>query len=219
MGVTMTPEPRTSPKASIYRVPATTPLGQAVNAFLLDCEARNLTAGTLRFYWQRLAHFLAFLDGNGITDPANITPATLRTFIASFSDHSPYYQHQHARAVKTFCGWMVREELLTVSPMPRRANADGCPKMYLTPSGRVTWRACWTRAQNDRDRAIVLTLLDSGVRASELLALDVGDLDTLTGALRVRLGKGRKQRVAFVGTRTRKALASLSDRPGQGRAI
>ena len=67
--------------------------------------------------------------------------------------------------------------------------------------------------QNDRDRAIVLTLLDSGVRASELLALDVGDLDTLTGALRVRLGKGRKQRVAFVGTQTRKAIARyLTDR-------
>lgn len=203
----MTPEPRTS-----YRVPAHTPLGQAVNAFLLDCEARNLAAGTLRFYWQRLAHFLAFLDGQNVTDPAHITPTLLRTFVASYADHSPSYQHQHARAARTFCSWMVREEFLTASPM-RAVRMPRLPRDVLDPFGPGDVARLLDACQNDRDKAIVLTLLDSGVRASELLALDVGDLDTLTGALRVRLGKGRKQRVTFVGTQTRKAITHyLTDR-------
>jgi site-specific recombinase XerD len=204
----MTPEPQTTS----YRVPATSPLGRAVNAFLLDCEARNLTPGTLRFYWQRLGNFLAFLDGQGVTEPAQMTPALLRTFIAAYASHSPYYQHQHARVARTFCSWLVREELLPASPM-RAVRLPKLPKDVLEPFGPGDVARLLDVCECDRDRAIVLTLLDSGVRASELLALDVGDFDALTGALRVRLGKGRKQRVTFVGVQTRKAIARyLTDR-------
>jgi site-specific recombinase XerD len=42
-----------------------------------------------------------------------------------------------------------------------------------------------------RNRAIVLTLLDTGVRASELTGLDVEDLDPTHGRARVLQGKGR----------------------------
>ncbi|MCC7354537.1 MAG: site-specific integrase, partial [Anaerolineae bacterium] len=42
--------------------------------------------------------------------------------------------------------------------------------------------------------------------ASEFLALDVGDLDVKTGAVRVRQGKGRKDRVTFLGAKARRAL-------------
>ena len=194
------------PQTISYRVPETSPLGRAVNAFLLDCEARNLTTGTLRFYHQRLSTFLTFLDGQGVTDPTQMTPALLRTFIASYAKHSPYYQHQHARAIKTFCGFLVREGSLTDSPM-RVVRMPKLPKEVLDPFDAGDVHDLLDACECDRDRAVVLTLLDSGVRASELLALDVGDFDTLTGALRVRLGKGRKQRVTFVGSQTRKVIA------------
>ena len=206
----MTPKLQTNS----YRVPETSPLGRAVNAFLLDCEARNLTAGTLRYYWQRLSTFLGFLDEHGITDPAQMTPALLRTFIASYAEHSPYYQHQHARAIKTFCGFLAREGSLTDSPM-RVVRMPKLPKDVLYPFGREDVARLLDACECDRDRAIVLTLLDSGVRASELLALDVGDFDALTGALRVRLGKGRKTRMTFVGVRDAQSHHSLSNPTGQ----
>ncbi|MCC6454759.1 MAG: tyrosine-type recombinase/integrase [Caldilineaceae bacterium] len=57
-----------------------------------------------------------------------------------------------------------------------------------------------------RDRALVLTLLDSGIRASELCALTVGDYTPQTGRLHIRHGKGDKARVVVVGVRTQKAL-------------
>lgn len=57
-----------------------------------------------------------------------------------------------------------------------------------------------------RDRALVLTLLDSGMRASELCALTVGDYTPQTGRLHIRHGKGDKARVVVVGLRTQKAL-------------
>jgi len=208
----MTPKPQTHS----YRVPETSALGRAVNAFLLDCEARNLTAGTLRFYAQRLTTLLTFLEKQNVTEPERITPALLRAFIASFAGHSPYYQHQHARAAKTFCGFLVREGILTTSPMTA-VRMPKLPKDVLDPFGAEDVARLLEACQCDRDRAIILTLLDSGVRASELLALDVGDFDAMTGALRVRLGKGRKQRMTFVGTQTRKDIVRyLTDRGKAG---
>jgi integrase/recombinase XerD len=57
-----------------------------------------------------------------------------------------------------------------------------------------------------RDRAIVLTLLDTGMRASELCALVVGDYAPQAGRIHIRHGKGDKARVVVVGLRTQRAL-------------
>lgn len=56
------------------------------------------------------------------------------------------------------------------------------------------------------DRAIILTLVDTGVRVSELCGFVIGDLDEQTGRLIVRHGKGDKQRHVILGNRSRKAL-------------
>ncbi|HVP22157.1 MAG TPA: site-specific integrase [Anaerolineaceae bacterium] len=60
----------------------------------------------------------------------------------------------------------------------------------------------------DRDRAILMALLDTGARASELLALDLDDVDQVNGAVLIRQGKGRKPRSVFSGQKTRKAVRS-----------
>lgn len=195
----MTAEPQTTESLE------TSPIARAVNQFLLDCEARNLTLGTLRFYRQRLRLFAAFVAARGITDPKDITPTLLREYIASYSDRSPYYQHQHARVLKTFFRFLVRDGLLAVSPMAA-VRLPRLPKDLLDPFSPDDVRALLDACEYKRDRAIVLTLLDSGVRANELLALDVGDFNAQTGTLRVRLGKGRKTRLTFVGPQTREAI-------------
>lgn len=65
-----------------------------------------------------------------------------------------------------------------------------------------------------RDRAILLTLIDTGLRASELCDLTLRDYDAETGRLNVRHGKGDKQRVVFAGDGVRRALWKyLATRP------
>lgn len=49
-----------------------------------------------------------------------------------------------------------------------------------------------------RDKAIVLTLCGAGLRASELVSLDVGDIDVTNGKLTVKQGKGRKYRAIYL---------------------
>ena len=55
-----------------------------------------------------------------------------------------------------------------------------------------------------RDRALVMTLIDSGIRRGEALDLTWEDADFRTGAVHVRRGKGRKARVTYVGAKTKK---------------
>jgi len=60
--------------------------------------------------------------------------------------------------------------------------------------------------RNKRDTAIVYVLLDTGVRVSELCALNTADFDIRNGAITVRMGKGRKDRVTYIGAKAKRAL-------------
>jgi integrase/recombinase XerC/integrase/recombinase XerD len=63
-----------------------------------------------------------------------------------------------------------------------------------------------------RNKAIMLTLLDTGVRASELLAINLDDMNLITGEILIRQGKGRKPRYVFIGAKTRKAIRNYLKR-------
>ena len=67
------------------------------------------------------------------------------------------------------------------------------------------------RATGRRDQAIILTLLNTGLRASELSALKVGDVDLKTGKVQIRHGraggaKGGKGRIVYLGKAARRAM-------------
>lgn len=63
-----------------------------------------------------------------------------------------------------------------------------------------------TRHWKLRDRGILLVLVDTGLRASELCNLLIKDYDAKTGRIEVRHGKGNKNRLVYTGESTRKAL-------------
>jgi site-specific recombinase XerD len=57
-----------------------------------------------------------------------------------------------------------------------------------------------------RNRAIFLTSLDTGARASEFLNMDLEDINPITGEILIRECKGRKPRTVFIGQKSRKAV-------------
>ena len=59
-----------------------------------------------------------------------------------------------------------------------------------------------------RDRYIFVFMLDTGVRASELSAINLDDINLISGKVTIRLGKARKQRTVWVDSKTRKWLRS-----------
>jgi integrase/recombinase XerD len=61
------------------------------------------------------------------------------------------------------------------------------------------------RFTGDRDKAIILVLFDTGVRASELCDMKISDVNLTANNIKV-LGKGQKERLVYFGKRTAKAL-------------
>ena len=76
-------------------------------------------------------------------------------------------------------------------------------KEYTAHGGKRTRNR---RPTADRDRAIILTLLDTGIRAQELCDLTIADYDQKRGRLHIRHGKGNKQRFVILGNRAKKAV-------------
>ncbi len=69
-----------------------------------------------------------------------------------------------------------------------------------------------------RDKAIILTLFDTGLRATELTKLNVADVNLLDGSVTVRKAKSRQGRFVFVGRKARQAIAAylrVRSEPGQ----
>lgn len=79
------------------------------------------------------------------------------------------------------------------------AKADA----WRTSTGKI---ARGKRPTADRDRAIIVTLVDTGLRASELCDMLVKDYDRERGSLYVREGKGGKERTVYAGDATKRAI-------------
>jgi len=67
-------------------------------------------------------------------------------------------------------------------------------------------RACDGKMVGRRDKAAMHFLMDTGVRASEMIAVTMEDIDLMSGEVLIRAGKGRKPRFVFLGKRTRRSL-------------
>lgn len=84
---------------------------------------------------------------------------------------------------------------------------DFCREAQTDRRRKFTMR----RVTGYRDRALILMLLDTGLRATELCSLLIGDLDMATGKVTVKHGvlggaKGKKGRIVYMGKTTRKSV-------------
>lgn len=86
-----------------------------------------------------------------------------------------------------------------------QALINACAKAatWRTSTGKT---ARGNRPTAERDRAMIVMLVDAGLRAQELCDLQVGDYDRERGSVYVRDGKGGKDRTVFVGDGTKKVL-------------
>jgi integrase/recombinase XerC/integrase/recombinase XerD len=190
------------------------PLRAALDAFLLDREAMRCSAKTLEHYRYTLGGFVSYLEAQGVAGVAGITPAHVRGYLVALQRRGlkDATQHTHARGVKAWLRWLVREGDLASSPMERVSMPrleQRIPPPYAPGEVRALLAACDRRtARGARDYAIILTLLDTGLRASELVSLRVGHVDMRTGLATI-MGKGGKQRIVRAGAKARGAILRM----------
>ena len=176
----------------------------AFQTFVTSRQAMGVSPQTLIYYNKKLLPFIEWCNGNGTPTIGDVTATNVRTYIVSLQQRklAPHTVHGHARAIKALLS-CVADGLLTVAPqfaMPK------LPKEILPAFDANDVMRLLNACDDDRDRLIVLFLLDTGVRASEFVALNGSDIDLATGAVMVRRGKGAKGRMVYLGAKTRREL-------------
>ena len=189
---------------------------QALADFMLYNRAARLTRKTLSFYDYQLTAFARFCADHGVHDLHTVTPAVIRAHLIDLEERqmSDYTIHAAARAIRAFLRFCVREEFIAISPMDKVAmphvNKQILPAFTPDDIHRLL-AAC----EHERDRAIVLFLLDTGCRVSELVNLNVQDIDITVGEVTIRRGKGRKDRTVFLGRIATDALLAYYCKRGE----
>lgn len=191
----------------------------ALELFLLDCEARRLTPATRQFYSVKLSLFFRWCDEQGLRALHELTAHHIRRYLVHLARRnlSSQYQNNLARAIRAFLNYCVRDELLQSSPFAK-VQMPRVEKKILAALAPNEIRAVLRSCVTERDKALCLFLLDSGVRASELIALNAGDIDLKTGLITVRMGKGQKARNTYIGANTRKQVKRYWSQRGEVRA-
>jgi integrase/recombinase XerD len=187
---------------------------------------RGLAPNSLAAYRRDLRRYAQFLSDQGITDARKIDEDT----VAAYVDHlgrvtvgdddahlAPASIARGLVAVRSFHRFCATEGLLEHDPSEQVGAPrvpQGIPKALDEPEVEAILRTVVgdePRAQ--RDRAILEVLYATGVRISELVGLDLADIDFDDGLARV-LGKGDKERVVPMG---RAARSELRHYCGDGR--
>jgi len=163
-----------------------------------------------------LARFLRVAEDEDFPqDPARLEPLHLYAYLGRFNSYSFETRHRYFREVRCFFNWLVQAGYLDESPFRSLRNVR-LPQRIVQPFSAddvAQLLACCepTTATGARDRAILFTLLDTGIRCSELVQLGLEDLDLDAGRLRVLHGKGNKQRTVPFATRCQGAIRRYLD--------
>jgi integrase/recombinase XerD len=178
---------------------------------------RGLSPHSLAAYRRDLGLYGAYLAAVGVDDPLSVAPSDLAAFMAWIREQrteagKPYAASTVARTLVSVRGlhkFLVREGLGDVDPStevsgPRLRRS--LPKALSTAQVEALLSAV---AGDDpsalRDRALLEMLYAAGLRITELVELDVDDVDLTARTVRC-FGKGSKERVVPVGRMARDAV-------------
>jgi integrase/recombinase XerC len=204
---------------------------QAIAQFLQYLEAeRNASPLTLKSYREDLLALAGYLadDQDRVPKPQHVSINELRGYVAALHE-AGYSKSTIARrlaSLRSFFRFGQREGWLSANPakalrnprksktLPHFLSTDEIQRLLEAPPA--------TGLAGLRDRAILETLYSAGLRVSEVVGLNDGDLDLEEGIVRVR-GKGRRERLSPLGSFASKAVRrwlaarTLSPKESQGR--
>ncbi len=185
-------------------------IGQFLRHLQIERGASPYTLKSYREDLTAFAEYFSETDGS-CPEPAAITSVELRGFLSALHD-AGYAKASISRklaSLRSFYRFGQRDGWAKTNPATALRNPRKSHKLphFLSTDevGTLLGAPKGDAAMALRDRAILETLYSGGLRVSELVDLNDGDLDFPQGILKVR-GKGRKERLAPLGSFAAKAL-------------
>jgi integrase/recombinase XerD len=175
---------------------------------------RSLAANTVEAYLRDLGHLQRYAEELPETPaPTAMTTAMLRGFVRHLADLglSPTSQGRMVSGVRTFYRYLLLEDIMADDPaslletpklrrkLPDTLNPDEVAAMIDSID--------LSRAEGERNRAMLETLYGSGLRVSELTGLRISNIYFRDGFLKI-LGKGDKERLVPLGSIAAKRITT-----------
>jgi len=210
----------------IERKSRATQLDTLIQGYRLYAQTEGKSPKTIRITTTAVTTLRDFLQSRRFpTDVMEIGAQELREFILHLQqvkafEHHPFTRPQqrglsghgincYLRAVRAFWSWLVREEIILSNPFAKLRIPKPPKKIIPTFSEsqiEVLLGVIYiVTAEGFRDWTMILTLLDTGLRASELAGLRLEDINLEDGVLKVN-GKGGKERMVPIGARVQRAM-------------
>ncbi len=183
-------------------------LDRFLNHLLVE---KGLSRHTLDAYGRDLARYLDFLEQRGVGEPAAVRQADVIDYLGLLRRQglAARSRARNLVSLRQFHRYLLREGLAADDPtarieapknlpsLPQSLTPDEVERLLAAPAGESPLAL--------RDRAMLEVLYATGLRVSELVSLELGQLQLDAGFLRA-FGKGSKQRVVPLGEMATEAL-------------
>ena len=172
---------------------------QQINNFLQSLKVRNMSAHTLRAYTKDLDTAWAFFAKNNLTQIKDFNIRNIRSYLSA--ENSTQIKRntmlRKISSLRSFAKFLETRGLIKLNPFklfdaPKREKL--LPKFLTEDEASNLMEACPSKLHALRNKAILELLYSSGLRRSELINLNICDINFEQGYAKV-LGKGSKERI------------------------
>jgi len=205
---------------------ASTELSNLIGGYSLCARSEGISENTILLTGRAVGYLKNFLVRSGLpTNVESIDVSEIRSFILHLKEVKRFEFHPlikshdrkltghtincYLRSIRAFWGWLLKEGFINSNPFVR-INIPKAPTKVITPFTEEQIQNLIKAIDTSspaglRNYAIVLTLLDTGMRLGELIGLKKSDVDLRGRTLKV-FGKGAKERRLPIGKRLLAAL-------------
>lgn len=180
---------------------------------------KNASGHTVLNYSIDLKDFASFLGESSVE---SVSYLFLRKYLAHMKEKN-YSKRTVARklaSLRSFFKFLYREGYIKTNPssgiltpkldkkLPIFLDQDEVSKLIEAPDEKDL--------SGLRDRALMETLYSTGIRVSELVGMNLSEIDFISGVIKV-FGKGKKERLAPIGDKALRAIRNYLDKRGIGK--
>lgn len=188
------------------------PLRELVLRYLAElAAARGASPHTLRAYRTDLDGFCTFVESAAVDRAESVTPLVLRSYLAELDSRGLARAsiQRKLSAARSLFKYLLRHGAIRTHPAaglrPRRGEKKLPHHLTIGEVEALLAAPDVTRASGRRDRALLELMYSAGTRAAETVGLDRTEIDLARGVARI-VGKGRKERLAAIGSHAAAAL-------------
>ena len=203
-------------------------LSKAVQGFLLFKQGEGLSPKTIETYQLHLRYFVDFLEDVEVSEVTSINVLQFLQYMKT--EHRPSRWNGSIKplssqtirniwvALRSFYSWAHKtlqlDDVMELVPAPKASNTERVPftiqevkrlLKVVEPRRASKPRSGTKYIQLLRDQAIIYLLLDTGIRASELSRMNIGDLHLGSGRVSIE-GKGEKHRYVYLADLSKRAV-------------